>query len=49
MPKHEVGFRIQLTAANSEAEIALLNDVLTDLAGAGLLRREDTVDERKAA
>jgi 8-amino-7-oxononanoate synthase len=33
VPRHEVGFRIQVTAANSEAEIAHLVDVLAELAG----------------
>jgi 8-amino-7-oxononanoate synthase len=32
VPKHEVGFRVQVTAANSTAEIEQLNDVLGKLA-----------------
>jgi 8-amino-7-oxononanoate synthase len=32
VPKHEVGFRVQITAANTTAEIEQLNDVLGKLA-----------------
>jgi 8-amino-7-oxononanoate synthase len=32
VPKHEVGFRVQVTAANTTAEIEQLNDVLRKLA-----------------
>jgi 8-amino-7-oxononanoate synthase len=32
VPKHEVGFRVQVTAANTTAEIEQLNDVLAKLA-----------------
>jgi 8-amino-7-oxononanoate synthase len=34
VPKHEVGFRVQVTAANTTAEIEQLNDVLGKLANA---------------
>src|SRR5262249_41037403 len=34
VPKDEVGFRIQLTAANTEAEVDLLIDTLGELAAA---------------
>ena len=38
VPKSEVGFRIQVTAANSQAEIDRLVDVLGKLANAFDLR-----------
>jgi hypothetical protein len=38
VPKSEVGFRIQVTAANSQAEIEQLVDVLGKLANAFDLR-----------
>ena len=38
VPKHEVGFRIQLTAANTAAEVDSLIAALEALAGAGELR-----------
>jgi 8-amino-7-oxononanoate synthase len=38
VPKEEVGFRVQLTAANTEAEIDLLIHALRELAAAGELR-----------
>src|SRR4051812_37239417 len=38
VPKHEVGFRVQLTAANTEAEVDALIAALEDLAEAGELR-----------
>jgi 8-amino-7-oxononanoate synthase len=38
VPKHEVGFRVQLTAANTEAEVDALIAALEDLADAGELR-----------
>ena len=38
VPKSEVGFRIQVTAANSQAEIEQLVDVLGKLANAFELR-----------
>jgi 8-amino-7-oxononanoate synthase len=39
VPRDQVGFRIQLTAAHTDLEIDLLNRVLTDLAAEGVLRR----------
>jgi 8-amino-7-oxononanoate synthase len=38
VPKAEVGFRVQLTAANTEAEIAALIEALVELAERGELR-----------
>ena len=42
VPKTEVGFRIQITAANSQAEIEQLVDVLSKLAAAFDLRPQTT-------
>jgi 8-amino-7-oxononanoate synthase len=39
VPKAEVGFRVQMTAANTDAEVDALIAVLEDLAGLGELRR----------
>jgi 8-amino-7-oxononanoate synthase len=39
VPRDQVGFRVQVTAANSDKEIDQLNGVLTDLANQGVLRR----------
>jgi 8-amino-7-oxononanoate synthase len=39
VPRDDVGFRAQVTAANTDAEIDELNAVITDLAADGLLRR----------
>ena len=39
VPKDEVGFRIQLTAANTDAEVDALNAVLAELVDRGELRR----------
>jgi 8-amino-7-oxononanoate synthase len=39
VPRDQVGFRAQITAANTDAEIDDLNAVITDLADAGMLRR----------
>jgi 8-amino-7-oxononanoate synthase len=41
VPRHEVGFRAQVTAANTVGEIEQLNAVITDLAAAGQLRKAD--------
>jgi 8-amino-7-oxononanoate synthase len=41
VPKHEVGFRIQLTAANTDAEVDMLIEALEALAAAGDLRARD--------
>jgi 8-amino-7-oxononanoate synthase len=46
VPKHEVGFRIQVTAANTDAEIEHLTGVIAELAAAGRLRlRSDAARE----
>ena len=39
VPRTEIGFRIQLTAAHTEAQVDALNNVLTGLAGDGVLRQ----------
>jgi 8-amino-7-oxononanoate synthase len=39
VPRHEVGFRAQVTAANTDEEIDELNAVITELNAAGKLRR----------
>jgi 7-keto-8-aminopelargonate synthetase-like enzyme len=41
VPRDQVGFRAQLTAANTESEIDELNAVITELAQAGKLRMTD--------
>jgi 8-amino-7-oxononanoate synthase len=41
VPRDQVGFRAQVTAANTDAEIDQLNAVITDLAAAGQLRTTD--------
>jgi 8-amino-7-oxononanoate synthase len=41
VPKAEVGFRVQLTAANTDAEVDLLIAALEELAAAGELRTYD--------
>ena len=41
VPKDEVGFRIQLTSANTDAEVDCLIDALQALAAAGDLRIRD--------
>lgn len=38
VPRDEIGFRVQLTAAHTEAQVDALNDVLTELARDGALR-----------
>jgi 8-amino-7-oxononanoate synthase len=38
VPKDEVGFRVQLTAANTDAEVDMLLVALQELAGRGVLR-----------
>jgi 8-amino-7-oxononanoate synthase len=46
VPKHEVGFRVQVTAANTDAEIERLTSVIGELAAAGRLRlRSDAARE----
>ena len=43
VPRDEVGFRVQLTAANTDAEIDTLIGALEELAEAGELRTVDDV------
>jgi 8-amino-7-oxononanoate synthase len=38
VPKSEVGFRIQLTAANTDAEVDMLNAAIEELADRGELQ-----------
>ena len=40
VPRDQVGFRAQVTAVNTDAEIDELNAVITDLAAAGQLRQD---------
>jgi 8-amino-7-oxononanoate synthase len=49
VPKDEVGFRVQLTAANTDAEIDMLIAALEELAARGELRSDDELDAREAA
>jgi 8-amino-7-oxononanoate synthase len=49
VPRHEVGFRIQVTDANSDAEIDRLVDVLGELAGRYELQQYDTPTASEAA
>jgi 8-amino-7-oxononanoate synthase len=50
VPKQEVGFRVQVTAANTDAEIERLTSVIAELAAAGRLRlRSDAERAREAA
>jgi 8-amino-7-oxononanoate synthase len=49
VPKHEVGFRVQLTAANTEAEVDALVAVLEELADAGELRLAGEAPDGAAA
>jgi 8-amino-7-oxononanoate synthase len=41
VPRDQVGFRAQVTAANTDAEIDELNAVITELAAAGKLRKAE--------
>jgi 8-amino-7-oxononanoate synthase len=41
VPKDEVGFRVQLTAANTDAEVDRLLDAVAKLAARGVLRHAD--------
>jgi 8-amino-7-oxononanoate synthase len=43
VPKDEVGFRVQLTAANTDAEVDMLIAAIEELAEAGELRTYDTL------
>jgi 8-amino-7-oxononanoate synthase len=38
VPRHQVGFRVQITAANTDAEIDHLLDTLSEMASAAMLR-----------
>jgi 8-amino-7-oxononanoate synthase len=38
VPRHQVGFRIQMTAANTDAEIDHLLNTLSEMASAAMLR-----------
>ncbi|WP_426503673.1 aminotransferase class I/II-fold pyridoxal phosphate-dependent enzyme [Dactylosporangium sp. McL0621] len=38
VPRDQVGFRVQVTAGNTDAEIDALNDVISELAAAGVLQ-----------
>jgi 8-amino-7-oxononanoate synthase len=49
VPRHEVGFRIQVTAPNSDAEIDHLVDVLGELAGRYELQQYDATARSEAA
>jgi 8-amino-7-oxononanoate synthase len=50
VPKYEVGFRVQVTAVNTDAEIERLTSVIAELAAAGRLRlRSDAESARVAA
>ena len=44
VPKDEVGFRVQLTAANTDAEVDMLIRALEALAARGELRSADATD-----
>jgi len=46
VPKHEVGFRIQVTAANTDAEIDMLISALGELAARDELRLAGDADGR---
>lgn len=48
VPRHQVGFRVQVTAANSDEEIELLCDVLGELAERFDLQREEAVEASRA-
>jgi len=48
VPRDEVGFRVQMTAANTDAEIDRLILALTDLAERGYLQTGTAAQERAA-
>jgi 8-amino-7-oxononanoate synthase len=48
VPREEVGFRVQITAANTDAEVDRLILALDDLASRGLLQPGDAAAERAA-
>jgi 8-amino-7-oxononanoate synthase len=49
VPKDEVGFRVQLTAANTDAEVDTLLAALEELAARGVLRPADELPTRRSA
>jgi 8-amino-7-oxononanoate synthase len=49
VPKHEVGFRVQVTAANTDAEVEHLTSVIAELAAAGRLRRRSELEHAREA
>ena len=49
MPKAEVGFRVQLTAANTDEEVDTLLEALGELAERGELRRAGASATERAA
>jgi len=51
VPKVEVGFRAQLTAANTDEEVTMLIDAIDELAERGDLRRvdDDVLDKVEVA
>jgi 8-amino-7-oxononanoate synthase len=49
VPKAEVGFRVQLTAANTDAEVDMLIAALEELAERGELKRADAPALERAA
>jgi 8-amino-7-oxononanoate synthase len=48
VPRDEVGVRVQITAANSDAEVDRLILALTDLAERGRLQSRSAADQRAA-
>ena len=49
VPKHEVGIRVQVTAANTHAEIDRLTAAVAELAAAGKLRSRSGADQAREA
>jgi 8-amino-7-oxononanoate synthase len=49
VPRAEVGFRVQLTAANTDSEVDLLIETITELAQRGELQQASAVETRDAA
>jgi len=48
VPKAEVGFRIQVTAANTEAEVDSLCEAIEELTALGELRPVEAADNAQA-
>jgi 8-amino-7-oxononanoate synthase len=48
VPRDEVGVRVQITAANTDAEVDRLIISLTDLASRGMLQSRSRAQERAA-